>query len=665
MVKDGHIRLLPIHVANKIAAGEVVERPASVVKELLENAIDAGATRIDVTVTAGGRKLIEIRDNGCGMGRDDALLSIERQATSKIRDVDDIEKIDTLGFRGEAMPSIASVSRFILKTRRPDAEAGTELVVTGGSLQDVRDIGVPAGTTVEVRDLFFNVPARRKFLRAYQTEQAHIKSVFTLHALAHPEIGMSLTADGRELSRLPAGATFEERVRDLFGADFCAGLRPVDKSVNGVRVFGFAGLPNITRNDRSEQYVFINRRPATAPVIAYALREAYPPLEGDRKPIVLLFIEMPPDRVDVNVHPTKREVRFHKPADVREAIILAIGEALGVRRAAAPLFGGTASVPSASRTEAGLPGPSFPSSALRPPTSDSSASLRTLVPEASALIGGTASVPSAAHTEVGPTDPSFPSSGSSEPAFPYPGDTLASPVLGSPTSDPRPPTPVSLQPTAYSLQPSPSAPSGSGLPLFQAPADGSPWRWCRVVGQVAGGYVLVETDGGFVTVDPRAARERVLYERLMDTRGEGGALSQQLLLPETVQLAPADAARLRKYLDVVKEMGFGVEDFGSDHFLVEALPDVLGNVSCRELLANIAHDLENAGTRRGSEKWREEIIAQAACRAAAGAQSALSDAEAGKLVSALAATRMPYTCPRGRPTMIFTSYRELERKFGR
>ncbi len=605
MVKDGHVRLLPVHVANKIAAGEVVERPASVVKELLENAIDAGATRIDVTVTAGGRKLIEVRDNGCGMGRDDALLSIERQATSKIRDVDDIEQIDTLGFRGEALPSIASVSRFLLKTRRQEAESGTELAILGGSLQDVREAGLPPGTTIEVRDLFFNVPARRKFLRAYQTEQAHIRSVFTLHALAHPEIGLSLTADGRELVRLPPGATLEERVRDLFGSEFCAGLRPVDKTVSGVRVSGFAGLPNITRNDRSEQYVFINRRPATAPVIAYALREAYPPLEGDRKPIVLLFVELPPDRVDVNVHPTKREVRFHKPADVREALILAVGEALGVKRNAG---------------------------AVRPPEALPPSGLRGLAPEAAAR----------------PT-----------PAFPYPAEAVP------PASSPGPAQALGLQPSAFPQPPLPAPPSGSGLPLFTAPEDGSPWRWCRVLGQVANRYLLLETDGGYVTVDPCAARERVLYERLMDTRPAGKTLSQQLLLPETVQLAAADAARLRKYLKVVQEMGFGVVDFGSDHFLVEALPDALNGISCRELLGNIAHDLENAGARRGSEKWREELVAKAACRAAAGAAEALSNENAEKLVNALAATRMPYTCPRGRPTMIFTSYRELERKFGR
>ena len=618
MVKDGHIRILPVNVANKIAAGEVVERPASVVKELVENAIDAGATRIDITVTAGGRKLIEVSDNGCGMNRDDALLSIERQATSKIRDVDDIERIDTLGFRGEAVPSIASVSRFSLKTRRENEEAGTELTIVGGSLVDVRDVGAPVGTTIDVRDLFFNVPARRKFLRAFQTEQAHIRSVFTLHALAHPEIGMSLTADGRELSRLPPGASLEERIRELFGADFCADLRKVDKRSNGVRVFGFAGLPNVTRNDRSEQYVFVNRRPATAPVIAYALREAYPPLDGDRKPIVLLFVELAPDGVDVNVHPTKREVRFRKPAEVREAIIAAIGEAIGVKRAVPPS-------PIPPPAAQGLSSDSrLPSSDLRP---SSSAALRTLVPEASVRIGP-------------PVSLSRPPSSVSD--FPYP-------------------APSFLPPSAAA----PAAPTGTGLPLFSEPEDGSPWRWCRVLGQIANRYLLLETDGGYVTVDPRAARERVLYERLMERHKAGNTLTQPLLIPETVQLAPADAERLRKFLPVIRNLGFGVEDFGDDHFMVEALPDILSGVSCRELLGNMAHDLENAGARRGSEKWREELIAQAACRAASGTELALSNEEAEKLVGELARTRMPYTCPRGRPTMIFTSYRELERKFGR
>ncbi len=606
MLKDGHIRVLSAHVANKIAAGEVVERPASVVKELVENAIDGGAGRIEITVTAGGRKLIAVSDNGCGMGRDDALLSIERQATSKLRDVDDIERIDTLGFRGEALPSIASVSRFILKTRRPHDDSGTELAVLGGSLQEVREAGVPPGTAVEVRDLFFNVPARRKFLRAYQTEQAHIRAVFTLQALAHPEVGLSLTADGRELYRLPPGASLEERVRDLFGEEFRADLRPVDKRWGEIRVTGFAGLPNVTHRDRGEQYVFVNRRPATAAVIAYALREAYPPLDKERRPVVLLFIELPPEQVDVNVHPAKREVRFRKTSEVREAIIAAIGAAIGYRRPAAAVFMRTGALPA-----------------------DAQVSLRSFVPEAAARINN--------------------SSGAALPAFtfPYPGATQL-PDAATPGSS-----------TA------PVVPSGGGLPLFIAPESGAPWRWCRLLGQAAERYLLLETDEGYVTLDPRAAHERVLYEKLMEGSAKGGVVAQKLLLPETVHLAPADAARLRKHLKTVQDMGLAVEDFGNDHFIVEALPDLLGQVSCRTLLENISHDLESAGTRRGSEKWREELVAKAACRAAAGVVKKLTDEQAVRLVNALAATRMPYTCPRGRPTMIFTSYRELERKFGR
>jgi DNA mismatch repair protein MutL len=619
MQRDGHIRILPIHVANKIAAGEVVERPASVVKELLENAIDAGATCIDVTVTAGGRNLVEVRDNGCGMTRDDALLSLERQATSKIRDVDDIEHIDTLGFRGEAVPSIASVSRFILKTRRAADESGTELTVIGGSIQEVREAGLPPGTTIEVRDLFFNVPARRKFLRAYQTEQAHIRTIFTIHALAHPKIGMSLTSDGREMTRLPPDATLEERVRDLFGPDFCADLRAVDSTFFGIRVHGFVSLPHQLRNDRSEQYIFINGRPATAPVIAYALKEAYPPLAAERKPIVLLFLDMAPDGVDVNVHPTKREVRFHKPTEVREAIIRAIRTALQCAEPPRPV-----SVP----CEGSAP-----------------------MPESSS------EVPVAASGGETPSSPAF---------------------------TPLPPTTSFTYPLKV-----PQAPTGSGLPLFPkreihtsspsplpnesftpyAPAtagESTPWKWCRVLGLLEGGYALLETEEGFVTLDPKAAQERVLFEQLMANHEKDDAYSQRLLLPETVQLPPADAARLTKHLQVLQEMGFGVDTFGdSDHFVIESLPSILGDLSCRELLANIAHDLENAGVRRGTEKWREEIIAKAACRVRVGQTRKPTIPELEKLVAALVKTRMPYTCPRGRPTMIFTSYRELDRKFGK
>ena len=351
MKRDGHVRVLPLHVANKIATGEVVERPASVVKELVENAIDAGAKKIAISITQGGRKLVSVQDDGCGMTKDDAVLSLERQATSKILDVEDIEQIDTLGFRGEAIPSIASVSRFSITTRRADSDEGTFLQVNAGILAEVRSAGCPVGTLVEVRDLFCNVPARRKFLRAYVTEENHVKTIFTVHALAHPRIGFSLTIDGRELYRLAPTENLTDRVRDLFGADFLDSMRtipgrgkdsaaPISHATpagdaeslplrqSPVAVSGLIEIPNLSTPTRRDQYVFINGRPATAPSIAYAIREAYPRHQGDTKPAAILFLDLPPTQVDVNVHPTKREVRFRDNVAVKQAIIEAISRAL-------------------------------------------------------------------------------------------------------------------------------------------------------------------------------------------------------------------------------------------------------------------------------------------------------------------------------------------------
>ncbi|MBQ6248118.1 MAG: DNA mismatch repair endonuclease MutL [Kiritimatiellae bacterium] len=330
MAERRQIRLLPVSVANKIAAGEVVERPASVLKELLENALDAGATRVEVAVTAGGRKLISVADNGCGMDRDNALMCLEPQATSKIRDVDDIERISTYGFRGEAIPSIAAVSRLTIKTCADGDTVGTCIEVAGGQLQGVAEIGFPTGSTFEVRDLFFNVPARRKFLKSFQTEQTHIRVAFILQALAHPETALRLKVDGRDMFNLAAGATLSERITELFGRDFLSAMRPVDYAVGDIRISGFVGIPTLNRADRGEQYIFVNRRAASAAVIPYALREAYPPLEGDRKPVVVLFVDLPPTEVDVNVHPTKREVRFRDASAVRDAIISAVTKALGI-----------------------------------------------------------------------------------------------------------------------------------------------------------------------------------------------------------------------------------------------------------------------------------------------------------------------------------------------
>ena len=623
MQRDGHIRLLPLHVANKIAAGEVVERPASVLKELMENALDAGATRIDVTVTAGGRKLVSVRDDGCGMCREDALLSLERQATSKIRDVDDIERIDTLGFRGEAIPSIASVSRFTLTTRRPDDEAGTRLVVNAGILAEVADCGAPPGTCVEVRDLFCNVPARRKFLRAFATEESHIRATFTVHALAHPDVGFSLALDGRETYRFPPGATLEERVRDLFGADFAEALLPVglktSGSDNSVSVHGYVERPSGGSTLRRDQFIFVNGRPATAPAIAYALREAYPRTREDARPAVVLFIEIPPTQVDVNVHPAKREVRFRRPADVREAVITAVSSALAPVPATTPV---AATSPASESVQASCER----ETAGLTPVPDLAVPFSTPVQTSFALpVPPRPPQTTSFETEQSPTVPETPSV-----STPMPPRTDCVTVVESAT--PAPPRPSAL------------------------------WRWFTYLAQMQTGNVLLETDAGLVVLDPRAARARIAYERILD---RNGVVSQPLLIPETVQLPPADSARIRGFKSDLETIGFTIEEFGRDIWKVDAVPTLVNGIATSDLLASIASDIAENGSRRGSARWRDELVAKSVARSFAGSSSKLTRDVAIQLVNELAGCRMPYVCPRGRPIMLLYSNNELARKFGR
>lgn len=608
---DGHVRVLPIHVANKIAAGEVVERPASVAKELIENAIDAGAGNIKLAIASGGRKLVSVHDDGSGMTRDDALLSLERQATSKILDVDDIENIATLGFRGEAIPSIASVSRFTLTTRRRDSDEGFTLQVNAGSLDATGSAGCPPGTTVEVRDLFCNVPARRKFLKSDATEESHLKHVYTVAALANPSIGFSLTVDGRETSRLAPSDNLADRIREIFGNDFFESLIELKSPapVKGVTVTGYIERPNQATPTRREQYIFVNGRAATAPSVAYALREAYPRKQGDVKPAAIILISLPPGQVDVNVHPMKREVRFRDNASVKAAITAAIEAAFSVQTA--PI----APRPLASAT-AGAP----------------------------CETGDAPAAPAAPCAEIPPR--------------PFPG-------VSSAPEEPR----VSLF-DREQRPPPPTAPEERPVQIEFAVEPGStassPWKWFRFLAATDSGYLLIETDSGVVTVWPRAARERIAYEKILtSSTAAAGALSQPLLIPETVKLPPADFARLKASLGAIAASGFQLEEFGVDTFKVDAVPQILGDIPCASVLMTLAKDLADAGTRRGSVRWKEELIARSIARSFAGTDMRMTEETAVRLVEELASCRTPYVCPRGKPTIIFTSTRELNRRFSR
>lgn len=592
MSAPAHIRVLSDAVINQIAAGEVVERPGSVLKELVENAIDAGASRIEVEVVDGGRRLIRVRDDGGGMDRDNALLAIERHATSKLRDLKDLDTIGTMGFRGEALAAIASVSQFTLSTNRADSPIGTEILIFGGKIQDVRDAGVPPGTEIAVRNLFFNVPARRKFMRTAQTEFTHVRQAFLLEALANISIAFVLRADDEEVYHLPAADSLLERIRDLYGEEVAAHLRPLTFGNGVVEIGGFAGVPPFSRLDREWQVIFINGRPAGSPIVNYAIQNAYRSvLAGGRYAPLFLCIDLPSEMVDVNVHPAKKEVRFRRPTEVRDVIIEAIRLAIS-----------GPDLPGRQMPEREKPAAPFPA-------------------------------PSAPHTPSAPPPPSSALSAA-------------------------PPAPVAhIQPRLdWTPPPVPDAPASE-------PGD-TPWGRYRVLGRVGGGVVVLETDAGLVLMDPRSAHERVLYERLLGAIEKGAVPSQGLLPPVTIQPSPAQCQTLRRHLELLTRMGFGVAEFGTDTFMVDALPVWLAEADPAPLLSDIADGLMQGGKGRARD-WARPIIATIAGQQAVGLRRELTDAELHALIRDLARTEMPYTSPRGKPTVILFSTQELNRKFGR
>lgn len=610
-----HVRLLPVSVANKIAAGEVIERPSSVVKELVENSLDAGATRVEVKITMGGKKLVAISDDGCGMGHDDALMCLEPQATSKIRNAEDIERIDTYGFRGEAIPSIAAVSRMTIRTGLGDGAPGTEIAVAGGAVQYDGETGFPRGTTIEVRDLFFNVPARMKFLRSYATEEARIKSTFVVQALARPDVAMRLNADGRDVYNLAGGADYEERIADLFGNEFLGEMRRVDYTRGDIHVGGFVGVPTLTRSSTREQYVFVNRRAATAAIIAHSLSTAYPAMDDGRKPVVILFIDLPPTDVDVNVHPAKREVRFRDAPAVREAIVAAIHNALSPDT---PVEFEAFEVP-ADGTADGTDGTAVASgAAVTAVTARTSETIAHFTPPWERTVE------------------------------PSPSATPAASESAPPSATPQ----VAAQPA---VQPS----------ILPPQVDGAPWRRFLIVGRLSSGFVVLDVDDGYVVLDPRAAHERVLYERMLERTDSADGFTQPLLIPASVELTPDDAARIRANLDDLRRSGYDIVDQGDDYFMVEALPVGVDSSDCTTLLSDLSQSIAASGVKRGAEDWRRRAVARAAAKVSVSRGRTLSPAEIEKLVNSLAHCKMPYVSPQGRPTMLLTTVAELNRKFGR
>ena len=600
------IALLAENVASQVAAGEVVERPASVVKELVENSLDAGATRIEVQVRRGGIASIRVVDDGSGMDRDDALLCLERHATSKIRTGADLAAIHTLGFRGEALPSIASVSRFRLATREHGALAGTEVVVNGGKIEHVRDAGEAEGTQIEVRSLFFNLPARRKFLRTENTEASHVEHAVQLQAIGHPHVGFVLLNEERVVFQLPAGQSLRERIADLCGATLAKELIEVPEfATDELAVRGFIGKAGVSRSSRQQQLVFLNGRPVENSTINFALREGYhTALMKGQHPVTFIFVEMDPAAVDVNVHPAKREVRFRDPASVRDAVVEAVRRALESDRGAW------------SQTFRAAPEP-----ALIPE------------PEQLALRRDWSGLP----VQPGPLRGAELSTPNAKRQTP---NEDASPPAERGTEDLR--APLNSQPSTLN--------------------SASSFKILGVLGKL---YVLMENAGGLVVVDQHAAHERILFEEMRRRMEQQGVPTQRLLLPLTLEVGPKDADWIARHLDVLARAGLGLEPFGAGTFKIDALPTFLRTTDPSQLLRDIIDDLRETSTQTSKLRLGEDMIAKTVCRHAVKANDVLREPEFVRLVQDLLACELPYCCPHGRPTMIQLGYLELEKKFGR
>ncbi|MCY3773809.1 MAG: DNA mismatch repair endonuclease MutL [Gemmatimonadetes bacterium] len=596
------IRVLPEKLANMIAAGEVIERPASVVKELVENAIDAGGERISVEIKSGGKQLIRVMDDGGGMSREDALLAFERHATSKIGSEDDLYRIGTFGFRGEALASIASVSRVDLTTNTKGEAAGTRIRIEGGSAPRVTDAGRATGTTIAVSQLFYNVPARRKFLRTTGTETRHVVSVVSSTAMAYPGIAFTLTVDGRDTLSLPAVSNTYTRAQAVMGNTLMNQMIPVTFYDDLVKIHGFISRPDAARVSRTHQYLFINLRPVSSRALNRAVFEGYGSiLPRDRYPVSIVFLNIDLDQVDVNVHPAKREVRFSDESRVYERLLRAIRLALQ-NSDVVPVF--ETDTPDVSEmTPAAAPGN------VSAPDHEPAKARRTQI-------------------------------------------DLFGPARGN-DGDPS---------GEWTYAPA-DAERGERDETGQGTVREHNDAEMISLWQLHNAYILAQVRGGFMLIDQHAAHERVLFERALRTMGHESAPSQQLLFPVTLDLMAPQIALVREHFDHFTRLGFNVKLFGEQTVVVDAVPCMASNQGVDTLFHRMIENLQEMPEK--NLKTEERIALTFSSHAGIRKGESLSLQEMNGLVNDLFATETPYVTPRGRPTVVRMPLEEIERRFNR
>jgi len=608
------VHVLSNVVANQIAAGEVVERPASVVKELVENALDAGSTRIEVRVADGGKELVAVRDNGRAMTAEDAELCFERHATSKLVTIDDLRELGTLGFRGEALPSIASVALVRLVTCRDPLAGATEVRVEGGRTESVQPTAAPTGTEVEVRELFFNTPARRKHLRATATELGHITEVVNAAALAYADVSFSLEHGGHTLLLTPGSGELEAAAMAVLGKDVARHMVTVDDERGGVRAYGLIVPPDAPAPPARPPFVFVNGRPVRMPLLRRALSEGYrgtlPP--GRNVPPGVLFIEVDPTMVDVNVHPAKREVRFVHPSEVANAVAAVVADALAAR---APVF-----------RAAGAGTPLTPSTHQEP-------------------LPGTVGADRAAR-------------GLSRPAT-TPVAAGASAGIGT--------RPGQVQEVL--ARPQETAPSGrTDTPVEDLPQlerfDGR-FTGLIYIGELFDTYLLFQGRDELLMVDLHAAAERVKYEKLVRSHADGDVGGQELVAPQVLELGPREAVLLQNRLDELAGLGLVIEPFGKNSFQVSRVPVVLGRTAGPDRVRTLIDDILRLGKPKHRESQVDAILKIMACRGSIKAGERLTPGQAEDLLRKLLRCEHPWNCPHGRPTIVGLTRTRIEKDFSR
>lgn len=595
------IRILSDRVANQIAAGEVIERPVAVVKELVENSIDAGATRVEVEFRNGGKSYIRIEDNGKGMSPDEALLSLERHATSKIREASDLNEVSSFGFRGEALPSIASVSRFTMRTRAEGWAHGTEIKINGGKLIEKRDCGMPVGTVIEVAQLFNSVPARRKFLKTDPTETAHITYNTRLFAVAHPKVAFRVLEGGRTVFQSPACEDLRDRIAEIWGRSLADDLIPVDASdpKTGYRLSGLTAKPGVGRSTRRELVTLVNRRPVDSRTLGFAVLDAYHGrIQKGRYPPAFLFLDIEPQEVDVNVHPAKREVRFRNDGAIRRFVLGAVADTLSAATAA------ERPQPATRRTE-----PTEPVEAAKP---------------------------------IPPSRPN-----------PAPAPQTAAPQ--------NPSQAVATMPKPATPQPRPSATKTEASPALPAKAA-SAWRLIALLKKQ---YGLFDTPRGLVMLHLRHADQRVRFERILKSYQSDAPPSQGLLIPHPVELEPLASEALLRHLDLINDQGFRIEEFGRHFYRIEAVPAWLEPDQAEPFVRDMVDLLRQRGGSRAKGEVIWEAVAKLAAEGSYRRSDLMSEAAVQQLAEALLNCESPHTSPAGKPTYSEISWSEWERRFGK